>query len=461
MDYPDRREYWVSFAKNKGKKDVDMLILVNSKNNGYFRPNGLYRNDHESHEGHPSLEEQYGYGITWIDDSVFKGYYESYKSKSPYSAEEDVFYIGDERSFIPRPVGVFSWPLPGIHDPSSDREDRYEWIWYDIKFLRETCQYHWYDASILAQQRAWKIASDNGYINNQAIKLEWQGIRHEPCDLPSMDDMMRGTDTVGMSRFKHIRDWEKSEGNNQLPVHDSTLFRFTKQHADQLTLAEEKCAICQDNYKEGDPGRVLWNCDHFFHQQCIDPWLDANHTCPTCRNQHPSTPPHMGIYIGEEGPQFKDIIFPPNNDTGNKNYIENKKKKKKKLTPVKVGRKQTKNSFSDITQRWRERKKLYRNQEQDAQMQQQQQIQQHHQQQQQQRQQHFQHLRQQQQRQQPRGGNGKGDELTKKSKPVKVGRKQTKKSKPVKVKRKQTKNSKQVKVKRKQTKNSKSMKNKR
>ena len=47
----------------------------------------------------------------------------------------------------------------------------------------------------------------------------------------------------------------------------------------------ETCAICVDDFKQGDTLRIL-PCHHFFHIKCVDEWLN-NHSdlCPLCKNK--------------------------------------------------------------------------------------------------------------------------------------------------------------------------------
>uniref|UniRef100_A0A0D9WH03 RING-type domain-containing protein n=1 Tax=Leersia perrieri TaxID=77586 RepID=A0A0D9WH03_9ORYZ len=47
--------------------------------------------------------------------------------------------------------------------------------------------------------------------------------------------------------------------------------------------ARSECAICLAEFASGEQVRVLPRCNHGFHERCIDRWLAARLTCPTCR----------------------------------------------------------------------------------------------------------------------------------------------------------------------------------
>jgi hypothetical protein len=49
--------------------------------------------------------------------------------------------------------------------------------------------------------------------------------------------------------------------------------------------AKEKmeCAVCLEEFEDGEKGRTLPNCGHGFHLDCIDMWLHSHSTCPLCR----------------------------------------------------------------------------------------------------------------------------------------------------------------------------------
>ena len=45
------------------------------------------------------------------------------------------------------------------------------------------------------------------------------------------------------------------------------------------------CVVCLYEVMDGERFRKLPKCNHCFHVDCIDLWLQSNSTCPLCRNQ--------------------------------------------------------------------------------------------------------------------------------------------------------------------------------
>lgn len=45
-----------------------------------------------------------------------------------------------------------------------------------------------------------------------------------------------------------------------------------------------ECSVCLSEVSEGEKARILPKCNHGFHVDCIDMWLQSHITCPLCRN---------------------------------------------------------------------------------------------------------------------------------------------------------------------------------
>uniref|UniRef100_A0A8C2V7Y7 E3 ubiquitin-protein ligase ZNRF4 n=1 Tax=Chinchilla lanigera TaxID=34839 RepID=A0A8C2V7Y7_CHILA len=73
------------------------------------------------------------------------------------------------------------------------------------------------------------------------------------------------------------------------------------------TRHSDLCAICLDQYEEGDELKIL-PCSHAYHCSCIDPWLaQAPHrACPLCKRPVASSEDgsdSAAESLGEEGPR--------------------------------------------------------------------------------------------------------------------------------------------------------------
>ncbi|KAG2593171.1 RING-H2 finger protein ATL74-like [Panicum virgatum] len=67
-----------------------------------------------------------------------------------------------------------------------------------------------------------------------------------------------------------------------------------------------ECAICLTEFAHGDRVRALPHCNHGFHVRCIDRWLAARQTCPTCRRAPFAAKPSLpGRAEAPEGAQLQ------------------------------------------------------------------------------------------------------------------------------------------------------------
>nr|XP_043616913.1 E3 ubiquitin-protein ligase ATL6-like [Erigeron canadensis] len=45
-----------------------------------------------------------------------------------------------------------------------------------------------------------------------------------------------------------------------------------------------ECAVCLNEFDDEETIRLIPKCDHVFHAECIDAWLENHVTCPVCRS---------------------------------------------------------------------------------------------------------------------------------------------------------------------------------
>ncbi|KAH8742399.1 hypothetical protein F5883DRAFT_442405 [Diaporthe sp. PMI_573] len=69
------------------------------------------------------------------------------------------------------------------------------------------------------------------------------------------------------------------------PASESAIEKLEKKEFDrQMMGVGEKvdCSICIEEYHFGDEVTIL-PCKHWFHGECVIPWLRQRNTCPICR----------------------------------------------------------------------------------------------------------------------------------------------------------------------------------
>ncbi|KAH0464781.1 hypothetical protein IEQ34_004884 [Dendrobium chrysotoxum] len=48
---------------------------------------------------------------------------------------------------------------------------------------------------------------------------------------------------------------------------------------------DRMCAVCLSKFDDGEDIKLLPECKHCFHVQCIDMWLQSHSSCPLCRTK--------------------------------------------------------------------------------------------------------------------------------------------------------------------------------
>ena len=85
----------------------------------------------------------------------------------------------------------------------------------------------------------------------------------------------------------HVRSNEPPKtGLDPLVIQSLPMFVFKQRDAEDgaaSTIIE--CAVCLSVLEKEEIARLLPNCKHIFHAECIDKWLSSHSTCPICRTE--------------------------------------------------------------------------------------------------------------------------------------------------------------------------------
>ncbi|KAK9281226.1 hypothetical protein L1049_004121 [Liquidambar formosana] len=73
-----------------------------------------------------------------------------------------------------------------------------------------------------------------------------------------------------------------NHGLDESLIREIPTFQYKRWEGEERSLYG--CVVCLNEFQEQDTLRVLPNCSHAFHLDCIDIWLQSNANCPLCRS---------------------------------------------------------------------------------------------------------------------------------------------------------------------------------
>lgn len=73
------------------------------------------------------------------------------------------------------------------------------------------------------------------------------------------------------------------DGTGPPPMAKDKISQIPTVEIDQQQIEQSlQCSVCWEDFKLAEPVRKLV-CEHYYHTQCIVPWLQLHGTCPICR----------------------------------------------------------------------------------------------------------------------------------------------------------------------------------
>uniref|UniRef100_A0A7C9CD13 RING-type E3 ubiquitin transferase n=1 Tax=Opuntia streptacantha TaxID=393608 RepID=A0A7C9CD13_OPUST len=85
----------------------------------------------------------------------------------------------------------------------------------------------------------------------------------------------------------HMNDWKGSPPAAHSVIENLPTVRFSREGLEENSVV---CAICKDEVSGEEMVRQL-PCLHYYHGDCIVPWLKMRNTCPVCRHELPTDDP--------------------------------------------------------------------------------------------------------------------------------------------------------------------------
>ncbi|KNA19524.1 hypothetical protein SOVF_059630 [Spinacia oleracea] len=122
----------------------------------------------------------------------------------------------------------------------------------------------------------------------EAIRdLEWEillAVNNFNREVYDMDFNVNMYEAILGEVEEHMNDWRGSP-----PAADSVIVNLPSVtlSCEVLKVSEVVCAICKDEVSEEEVVKQL-PCFHYYHGECIVPWLRIRNTCPVCRHELPT-----------------------------------------------------------------------------------------------------------------------------------------------------------------------------
>ncbi|XP_030541732.1 E3 ubiquitin-protein ligase ATL42 [Rhodamnia argentea] len=84
------------------------------------------------------------------------------------------------------------------------------------------------------------------------------------------------------ARFGLTRSRSQLSGIDKTVIESLPFFRFSSLRGSKEGL---ECAVCLAKFEDIEILRLLPQCKHAFHIECIDRWLESHSSCPLCRHR--------------------------------------------------------------------------------------------------------------------------------------------------------------------------------
>ena len=128
----------------------------------------------------------------------------------------------------------------------------------------------------------------NNPQNNNPLNFNSQNNNPRNNNLDTINDSIIAFSLQEELNNQYIHNQNNQRNINNPPIRIGVTKTMTQNEIDRLgteiynsnnQYSTSECTFCMEDFKNGDILRRL-SCLHFFHKNCIDPWLKKNGLCP-------------------------------------------------------------------------------------------------------------------------------------------------------------------------------------
>ena len=93
--------------------------------------------------------------------------------------------------------------------------------------------------------------------------------------------MIKNKNDISQEKYKEEKQKEELKINKYNQDNNSLIDKIQTITYDLDTATFFQCGICMDSFHESEELKML-PCDHIFHVDCMNQWIQNNKTCPFC-----------------------------------------------------------------------------------------------------------------------------------------------------------------------------------
>ncbi|CAN8247810.1 unnamed protein product [Cochlearia groenlandica] len=112
----------------------------------------------------------------------------------------------------------------------------------------------------------------------------------------------------------------RNRGLDESVIRAIPILKFKKtrdQNEDVLIGGEDQeCSVCLSEFREEEKLRIIPNCSHLFHIDCIDVWLQYNANCPMCRTRVSCDPSYVSDRVSAPSSSPENPVSDSSNIVG-------------------------------------------------------------------------------------------------------------------------------------------------